>query len=102
MKKGAKNLSVPSDWLRKIIAGECTIQKELWRPGQYGIYWFYSPIERKVLSMLYSDYSIIGYVMLKIGNCYRTKEGAEKDASKWKEFFDSDELDKLKEKWVTN
>ena len=76
--------------LLQILIGNYTIKRKPWKPKLDEEY-YYVDETGYACSDPWVD-SAFDFVFYKIGNCYKTKEDAEKDKNKWIEFYKSDEV----------
>ena len=65
-------------------------KKSPWEPKIDETYYFVG-FSGLVNCTLYAE-TMFDVSMLKLGNCYPTKELAEKDVEKWKKFYKSDDV----------
>lgn len=77
--------------LEGLLTGALTLKHKPWKPTFGERYYYYDSDER-----LIDDTECYGKMMdltlYKIGNCYRTREAAEVNKDKWKEFYESDKV----------
>ena len=76
--------------LRDLLMGSYTIKRKPWRPEVGECYYFINESGLTVWDTWGSSYEDI--LLYKLGNCYKTRDGADKDAVKWLAFYASDEV----------
>ena len=81
---------ISSDVLFKLIRGEWEIKRKPWRPKNDDLYYLVEETGLVSCEVWCNDSIDINYY--KLGNCYRTKKEAEANATKWKAFYESDEV----------
>ena len=80
--------------LECLLLGKYEIAKSPWKPKINDLYYFVDP--DGFIADEHNTVTIFDRNMLKLGNCYPTKELAEKDIEKWKKFYNSDEVLEVK------
>jgi hypothetical protein len=73
-----------------MLGGTYTVKRKPWKPELGDGYYFISDdglVDFDTWSNYYYD-----IILYKLGNCYKTKEEAEKDKDKWIAFYESDEV----------
>ena len=78
------------DILCDIICGRYTIRRNTWNPKEGDHYWYVTR-EGYAYKVTFSSCSM-DRIFYKLGNCYRTKEEAERNIDKWVTFYVSDEV----------
>ena len=76
--------------LGHLLNGKYTIKRKPWKPSLDEEY-YYVDETGYACSDPWVD-SALDFVFYKIGNCYKTKEDAEKDKDKWIKFYESDKV----------
>lgn len=86
------NVAAPSPWnvycLHGLLEGNLYVKHIPWKPVYNGSYYFIDEDGHVCTDTWINCYSDI--LLYKSGNCYKTKEDAEVNSAKWKEFFKSD------------
>ena len=73
-----------------ILCGTVAIKRKPYKPEKGYFYWNVQPDGEIALIRWLDDAA--DYNNYKLGNCYSTKEDANKDHGKWKVFYASDEV----------
>ena len=78
--------------LTYLLNGSYAIKRKPWKPTEEDAYWIVDAdsIVVKYVGFNMLDADHVNYY--KLGNCYRTKEEAEANISKWAAFYKSDEV----------
>lgn len=76
------NMSSPT-MLEKIIYGQVTIKKLPSKPKEGGLYYFISLENGDAMGTFYCSGMSHHKLRVKSGNCYRTREDAEKHSDEW-------------------
>ena len=69
--------------LQKIIYGQVTIKKQPFKPKEFEFYYYVSLYTGRVVRDRYTENNDANRAQVKSGNCYRTKEEAEKHVDEW-------------------
>lgn len=81
---------ISSDMLLGILSGSISIKRKPWKPNLDDEYYYVDECGY-ACSDPWVD-SALDFVFYKIGNCYKTKEDAERNKDKWIAFYESDEV----------
>ena len=88
------NANYTNSWfqhtLENLLTGKYTIKCKPWKPNLDDEYYYVDECGY-VCSDPWID-SSVDFVFYKIGNCYKTKEEADKNKDKWVAFYASDEV----------
>jgi hypothetical protein len=85
-----KNHRANSGLLFDIVSGEYSIKRKPWKPEVGECYHF---IDESGLTVWYTwAHSYEDVLLYKLGDCYQTREKADKDAAKWLAFYKSDDV----------
>ena len=76
--------------LTSLLNGTYKIKRKPWKPEDGECYHFVDECGLTVWDTWGSSYEDI--LLYKLGNCYKTRQDADKDAAKWLEFYKSDEV----------
>lgn len=76
--------------LYNLICGKCFIKRKPWKPEVGECYYFIDESGLTVWDTWGESYEDI--LLYKLGNFYKTREDADKDAVKWLAFYKSDEV----------
>ena len=79
---------ISNDILCNLLYGNYTIKP--WKPQYDGIFYYVDELGYVYTDVWNDTSDAINYY--KLGNCYKTKEEAEKHSAKWIEFYKSDEV----------
>lgn len=77
--------------LEGLLTGALTPKHQLWKPIFGERYYYYDSDERSIYDTECHG-EMMDLTLYKIGNCYRTREAAEANKDKWKEFYESDKV----------
>lgn len=80
--------------LECLLLGKYEIAKSPWKPKINDLYYFVDPDGFIVDE--HNTVAIFDRNMLKLGNCYKTRELAEANKDKWIQFYKSDEVLEVK------
>lgn len=81
---------ISSDMLLGILSGTISIKRKPWKPEYGKCYHFIN--EQGLTSWDTWGDGCEDILLYKLGNCYKTREHADKDAAKWLAFYKSDEV----------
>lgn len=76
--------------LTKLLTGKYEIKRGPWKPKKDEFYWNVRLEGEPCLTRWLND--IIDFNNYKLGNCYKTKEEANRNRAKWMLFYASDEV----------
>lgn len=76
--------------LHELLVGTYTIRRKPWKPKREDWYWNVQP-DGEFALVKWTD-ETADYNNYKLGNCYKTKEDANSNRSKWVLFYASDEV----------
>lgn len=76
--------------LENLLTGKYTIKRKPWKPNLDDEYYYVDECGYACSDPWVN--SALDFVFYKIGNCYKTKEEAEKNKDKWVAFYASDEV----------
>lgn len=77
-------------FLKLLIIGKYVIKRKPWKPNLDDEYYYVDEYGYACSDPWVN--SALDFVFYKIGNCYKTKEEAEKNKDKWIAFYASDEV----------
>lgn len=77
--------------LEGLLTGALTLKRKPWKPTFRERYYYYDSDEKLIYDTEYYG-EMMDLTLYKIGNCYRTREAAEANKDKWKEFYESDRV----------
>lgn len=78
--------------LSRLLNGHVTIKRKPWKPNEGDDFWIVDADEVVCRYCNFNSQDADYVNCYKIGNCYRTKEEAEKNVAKWAAFYKSDEV----------
>ena len=76
--------------LTNILNGNYKIKRKPWKPNIDDMYYYVDELGCICFDPWVND--ALDLMFYKLGNCYKTKEDAEKDKDKWIAFYKSDEV----------
>jgi hypothetical protein len=81
---------VCNNTLNELLSGTAYIKRKPWKPNRNEIYWVIDERELPAYDEWMNTSTDLNYY--KLGNCYKTKEEAERNVQKWIDFYSSDEV----------
>ena len=81
---------ISSDMLHGILCGSISIKRKPWKP-EYGECYHFINEQGLTTWDTWGD-SCEDIILYKLGNCYQTREKADKDAARWLAFYKSDDV----------